>query len=100
MYRTIIALAIGAIITTNHAYAKSLSENPGVAEALKLVEVWLNAQRDYDRIPGISVGIVHDQDLIWSDGFGFANLEDRIPATPRTKYSICSISKENRMDNT
>lgn len=93
MYRTIIALAIGAIITTNHAYAKSLSENPGVAEALKLVEVWLNAQRDYDRIPGISVGIVHDQDLIWSDGFGFANLEDRIPATPRTKYSICSISK-------
>jgi CubicO group peptidase (beta-lactamase class C family) len=75
------------------ARAQSITDHPRVVEALNLVEVWLAAQRDYHDIPGISAGVVYDQDLIWSEGFGYANLESRTPATPSTMYSICSISK-------
>jgi CubicO group peptidase (beta-lactamase class C family) len=39
------------------------------------------------------MGIVHDQKLIWSKGFGFSDLQSKKPATPETIYSICSISK-------
>jgi CubicO group peptidase (beta-lactamase class C family) len=41
----------------------------------------------------MSAGIVYDQELIWSRGFGFADVDKKIPASPDTIYSICSISK-------
>ena len=53
----------------------------------------MDAQQEYEQIPGISVAIVHDQELIWSAGFGYADLESQRPVGPATIYSICSISK-------
>jgi CubicO group peptidase (beta-lactamase class C family) len=41
----------------------------------------------------MSVGIVYDQELVWSRGLGFADVDKKIPASPGTIYSICSISK-------
>jgi CubicO group peptidase (beta-lactamase class C family) len=64
-----------------------------VASALELVEIWMEAQVDYEDLPGVSMGVVSGQDLIWSQGFGYADVESRRPATPDTIYSICSISK-------
>ena len=63
------------------------------SEAFRLIDVWLEAQRDYDQLPGISVGIVSDQELIWSKGYGMADTEREVSAEPGTIYSICSISK-------
>ncbi|UCF40970.1 MAG: serine hydrolase [Gemmatimonadota bacterium] len=67
--------------------------NPRVQEALHLLGVWIEAQRAYEQIPGVSVAVVHDQDLLWSAGFGYADREAETPATAETQYSICSISK-------
>ncbi len=69
------------------------ASDPRVATALELVRVWLDAQRAYEQIPGISAGVVHYQTLIWSEGFGYSELEKKTPATASTIYSICSISK-------
>ena len=41
----------------------------------------------------MSIGIVHDQALIWSGGFGWADVERREPATADTLYRIGSITK-------
>jgi len=73
--------------------AQSLSDDPKVTSALNLIEIWIEAQIDYEDIPGMSIGIVYDQNLLWSRGFGFADLEKKIPASEGTIYSICSISK-------
>jgi CubicO group peptidase (beta-lactamase class C family) len=73
--------------------AQSLADDPRVASAIKIVEVWIESQLDYNDIPGMSVGIVYDQEMVWKHGFGFADVEERIPAAPDTIYSICSISK-------
>lgn len=64
-----------------------------LANALNLIDRWLEAQYQYDHVPGLSVGIVKDQELIWSKGYGKSNVEDGVEATPETIYSICSISK-------
>ena len=72
---------------------KAQDKKTDYTEALKLIEVWLDAQRDYDRVPGMSVIIVDDQEVLWSEAFGMANLENQVKATPSTLYSICSISK-------
>ncbi|MBM3298044.1 MAG: beta-lactamase family protein [Candidatus Aminicenantes bacterium] len=72
---------------------RRLTDDPRVAAALEVMKVWLEAQQAYDRIPGLSAAVVHDQEVLWAGGFGFADLERRTPAAPGTIYSICSISK-------
>jgi CubicO group peptidase (beta-lactamase class C family) len=72
---------------------QSVEQHPRVSEALNLLEVWVDAQRAYQQIPGISMAVVHDQQLLWSKGFGYADREQQLAATPQTIYSICSISK-------
>ena len=67
--------------------------HPEVKGALRAIDAWLEGVRIYDRIPGISAGIVHDQELIWNKGYGYSNLETKRPADADTLYSICSISK-------
>ena len=72
---------------------EEILEEPEVKGALSTIDVWLKAKHIYDRIPGLSVGIVYGQDLIWSSGYGYSNLETLSPADADTIYSICSISK-------
>jgi len=81
------------LLASGLVQAQSTADHPKVAPALKLIDVWVEAQLDYEDITGMSIGIVYDQELIWSKGFGYANIEKKIPASPSTIYSICSISK-------
>src|SRR6266567_297790 len=73
--------------------ASSQSKEIDYKEALRVIDVWLNAQRDFDKLPGVSVAIVNDQDIIFSKGYGFADVERKVPMQPETVCSICSISK-------
>jgi len=43
--------------------------------------------------PGVSVAIVQDGELVWSQGFGMADLENSVPATADTLYRLGSVSK-------
>jgi len=63
------------------------------AEALRVVDAWLGGVRDYERIPALSAGVVVDQELVWAKGYGTLDAAGKVPATPKTIYSICSISK-------
>jgi CubicO group peptidase (beta-lactamase class C family) len=73
--------------------SSEILSHPEVKGALNAIDAWLEGVRSYDRIPGISVGIVLDQELIWSKGYGYSNIETKRPADADTLYSICSISK-------
>ncbi|HMN89457.1 MAG TPA: serine hydrolase domain-containing protein [Saprospiraceae bacterium] len=43
--------------------------------------------------PGISVAVGVGDEIVWQEGFGFANLKDRIPVTPEHQFHYYSISK-------
>lgn len=43
-------------------------------------------------LPGVSVAVGVDGDLVWAEGFGWANLERRIPVTPETRFRIGTAS--------
>ena len=90
---TLSLLFLAPMLLGAQSGAGTLASDPRVATALELIELWMDAQVDYDDIPGVSMGIVYDQDLIWSKGFGYSHVETEIPAAPNTIYSICSISK-------
>lgn len=44
-------------------------------------------------VPGVSVAVVENGALVWSSGFGMADLENFVPATENTLYRLASISK-------
>jgi serine beta-lactamase-like protein LACTB len=43
--------------------------------------------------PGVSAAIVENGELVWSEGFGMADLENSVAATSRTLYRLGSVSK-------
>ncbi|MGD0913129.1 MAG: serine hydrolase domain-containing protein [Terracidiphilus sp.] len=44
-------------------------------------------------VPSVSVAVAQHGKIVWEEGFGWANREERIPATENTMYSLASISK-------
>ena len=48
-------------------------------------------------VPSMSIAVARDGKIIWEEAFGFADVERRVKAfdssTPRTMYSLASISK-------
>lgn len=73
--------------------AKDLLAHSEVASNLELFCAWVEAQIAQREQPGLSVGIIYDQTLIWSRGFGLANLQHNVPASAQTIYRIASITK-------
>ena len=76
------------------AAANAGGDRAGQAEAAiergrAAVGEWMSGQG----IPGLSVAVAKNGDLIWSEGFGFADVENRVPASPKTMYRIGSLSK-------
>jgi len=61
---------------------------------LKVLEAWIESKIAYEGWPGLSLGIVCDQELVWAKGFGFANVENRILSTVYTKYLLASNTKQ------
>ncbi|MDR7136102.1 CubicO group peptidase (beta-lactamase class C family) [Lysobacter niastensis] len=53
----------------------------------------LEAERARLKIPGMSAAILEDGDVLWTEGFGYADVEHRVPATPDTLYQIASVTK-------
>jgi D-alanyl-D-alanine carboxypeptidase len=59
----------------------------------KIVDGWLPLKIAYDRVPSATVGITHRGKLVYANGFGYADVENAIAATPKTAYRIASNSK-------
>ncbi|RMF61771.1 MAG: class A beta-lactamase-related serine hydrolase [Bacteroidetes bacterium] len=43
--------------------------------------------------PGLSIAVSVDGQTVWAEGFGYADLEQRVPVWPTTKFRVGSISK-------
>ncbi len=53
-------------------------------------------QRHHQRsnVPGISVAVLKEGKVIKAKGYGLANLEWNLPATPETVYQLASVTKQ------
>ena len=92
LFFVLICFALNATAQDQDTSAKA-ADSPRIQQSLQLLERWLDATLAYDKIPGASAGLVLDQNLFWSKGFGFADVKEKRPTTPETLYGICSISK-------
>jgi len=75
------------------ANAQSPDQDADVQGQIRLFSAWLDGQIAYRGLPGVVVGVVADQELVWAKGFGHADLEtDRHMATD-TRFRMASHSK-------
>ena len=46
-----------------------------------------------DNLPGLSVALAVDGKIAWAEGFGWAEVESRIPVTPLTRFRLGALCR-------
>ncbi|WP_350289811.1 serine hydrolase domain-containing protein [uncultured Croceitalea sp.] len=52
------------------------------------------SQWDTQNKPGIAVGVLNDGEIVYTKGYGLANLEHKVPINTETKFHIGDLAKE------
>jgi len=56
-------------------------------------EPWTLAERmEYYGVPGVSVAVIDDHEIVWSEAFGVADSESGTPVTPETLFQAGQLS--------
>ena len=97
----ILALSIFAGLLPNVALAQTAVKSQTVgsspastyAAALQKIEDKLEAKRREYGIPGVSLVVVRDDQIIYMKGLGYKDFEKQVPVTPDTQFGIGSATK-------
>ena len=96
------ASLIGSVFVASTLWAVQAPGAPyaQVAEVSAEFDAAANASRTLieafmeDRgVPGLAVAVAVEGEVVWSEGFGYANVEHRIPVTTLTKFRSGSTAK-------
>ncbi len=70
-----------------------LSEHPDLTTSIAILDKWIEHTMHKNQQPGLAIGIVHDGELLWGKGYGYADLATKKPVTLDTRFRIASITK-------
>ena len=90
-----------ALLTLLGSACSSLPRSPSIKSladddyslAIEYLQRYLPAQMKKRGLTGVSAALVDGQQLVWSEGFGFADKDAGTRATKRTAYGAGSVSK-------
>ena len=82
-----------AVEAQSPAAASRVANDHDVQGAVRLFSAWVEGQIAYRGLPGVAVGVVADQDLVWASGYGYADTKAKRPMTAATKFRMASHSK-------
>jgi D-alanyl-D-alanine carboxypeptidase len=85
-----LAILIGTVVRADPV---RIADDPDVLGEERLFSAWIEGQIAYRGIPGAVVGVVSGQELIWSKGFGYADIKAKLPMSATTKFRMASNSK-------
>jgi len=66
---------------------------PKWADAVEQGRQIVRAGLTEQNLPGLSVAVGVGGDIVWAEGFGWADLENRVPVAPDTRFRIGTASK-------
>jgi CubicO group peptidase (beta-lactamase class C family) len=82
-----------ALLAVSGVVALAQSTEPTLPQRLAKLTTELEKQRLALHIPGMAMAVVQGDQLIYSHGFGHADLENDTPVTPETLFAIGSSTK-------
>ncbi len=94
VYRIVFSVSL-ALLVVDAAWAQPAIA-PAAPRYVQLVDsARALVQRDLieKNHPGMAIAVSVDGEMVWSEGFGYADLEHRVPIWPTNKFRIGSISK-------
>jgi CubicO group peptidase (beta-lactamase class C family) len=88
------ALLFAALIFAVPAAAVRKPQSASLApDTLRQIETIVETERVKEKIPGLSVAIASGNRIVFAKGFGLADVEHSVPASPETVYRTASIAK-------
>lgn len=88
--RTLIALLL---VSISPPIARAADADPVAAWARERLAPRIEAAMRDARVPGFAIGIVADDRLAWTAGFGVMRLGGKKSVTPRTLFHMASVTK-------
>ncbi|HEU4713257.1 MAG TPA: serine hydrolase domain-containing protein [Pyrinomonadaceae bacterium] len=90
-----LSLAVAVLGQTFFVRATVADDQNGSSLSARIArfETQLEGLRQELKIPAYSAAIVKNQKVIWAKGFGYADVENKIPATEHTAYHLASLTK-------
>jgi serine beta-lactamase-like protein LACTB len=76
-----------------HTYDKQTGTEQRYSDAILDGRAAIRALMDHSRIPGMSVAVGIRGQLVWSEGFGYADVQNKVPVTRWTRFRLGSVSK-------
>ncbi len=77
-----------------HVFALVLLLTASVAVQADKVDDYVKSEMQRQHLPGLSLVVIKDQKIVKVQGYGLANIELNVAATPETVYKIGSVSKQ------
>jgi len=82
---------IGIILAfSNSIFGQSISKDKSINQS---IDSFIDATMKNEHIPGLSVAVVKDNNLMLSKGYGLSNLEHQVAASDQSMYGIASVTK-------
>jgi D-alanyl-D-alanine carboxypeptidase len=64
-----------------------------LSPVLERLSAWFAEIRQERHLAGLSAAVVHDQEILWAHGVGYADVERQTLATAQTVYAMNSVTK-------
>ena len=91
--RIVSTMLLVALLAASSVGVHAQDTEPTLPQRLAKLTEQLEMQRQELHIPGMAMAIVQGDKLIYSHGFGSADLENGTPVTPETLFAIGSSTK-------
>lgn len=88
-------LAVGCGGSNNNAPLPAASTQVGSGQTANAkVDDYVQSELKRQNIPGLALVVQQDGKVVYAKGYGYANLEQAIPATTEQRFHVGSISKQ------
>ncbi len=82
-----------AVVAVVFAFVLALEPPLAHGQSFDRLRASIRRQLEESKAPSVAVAVARGGEILFEEGFGWANREQRIAATARTPYSLASISK-------
>ncbi len=84
----------GFLLWTGNARPARAQDQPEADPSQADIDAYVRTQMRAQRIPGLSLAVTIDNELIFTKGYGVANVELRAPALAESVYEVASLTKQ------
>lgn len=89
----VLLIATNVFSQTSPTTKQLNSIQPGELEIQKKVDEYIRVEMEQQKIPGISLAVIRNGEIIYAKGYGLANVEHQVPVKPGTVFQSGSVGK-------